>query len=309
MNKVIVITGPTASGKTAVSIQLAGKLEGEIINADSMQIYKRCDIGSAKPLIEEKKGIKHHLIDIIEPYENFSVAEYKAAAKKCISEIIQRGKTPVITGGTGLYIDAIVRNIDFSLSSGNTGFREKLGDILKSEGAGYIHGILEKRDPEAAKTVHPNNTRRVIRYLEILDGFNGTLKDYMGKTTIAASDYEYRMFILNPGRELIYKQAEKRVDRMLEAGLVEEVRGLLESGVNENSQCMMGIGYKETVEYIKGNLDINGYCDLLKRNTRRYAKRQFTWLKRYEQTHIINIDENMKTDQIVKLIYDEFTDI
>ena len=305
MKKVLVITGPTASGKTAVSLQLAKKVGGEIINADSMQIYKGCDIGSAKPSLTERQNISHHLIDIINPTNKYSTAEYKISATKCIKDILERGKIPVITGGTGLYIDALVKNIDFSVDRVNENIRRDLKKLLESKGKDYLYEKLMMRDSEAALTVHPNNTRRVIRYLEILEGFNGTLSEYKENTLEEPSEFDYRIFVLWPERDFVYNHIEKRVDKMLDTGLVTEVRNLLATGVKVDNQCMMGIGYKETYAYIDGQIDYKEYVELLKRNTRRYAKRQFTWFKRYKDAKFIPMDIKSDINRIADDILNE----
>jgi len=305
MKKVLVITGPTASGKTAVSIKLAKKVGGEIINADSMQIYSGCDIGSAKPSLMERQNITHHLIDIVKPTNKFSTAEYKTSALKCIRDILSRGKMPVITGGTGLYIDSLVKNIDFSVDKGNENLRRDLNSLLDRNGKDYLHEKLRMRDSEAAFTVHPNNTRRVIRYLEILEGFNGTLSEYRENTLNKPSEFDYRIFVLWPEKDFVYNHIEKRVDEMLEAGLVTEIRNLLNTGVKADDQCMMGIGYKETYAYIDGQINYKDYVDLLKRNTRRYAKRQFTWFKRYKDAQFILIDSKSDINKIADNILKE----
>ncbi len=305
MKKVLVITGPTASGKTAVSLQLAKKVGGEIINADSMQIYKGCDIGSAKPSLTERQNIYHHLIDIINPTNKYSTAEYKISATKCIKDILERGKIPVITGGTGLYIDALVKNIDFSVDRVNENIRRDLKKLLESKGKDYLYEKLMMRDSEAALTVHPNNTRRVIRYLEILEGFNGTLSEYKKNTLEEPPEFDYRIFVLWPERDFVYNHIEKRVDKMLDTGLVTEVRNLLATGVKVDNQCMMGIGYKETYAYIDGQIDYKEYVELLKRNTRRYAKRQFTWFKRYKDAKFIPMDIKSDINRIADDILNE----
>jgi len=228
VDKVIVITGPTASGKTAISIELAKRIDGEIINADSMQIYKYCDIGSAKPTIDEKQNISHHLIDILEPSDKFSTADYKVLATNCIKDILSKNRTPVLTGGTGLYIDALTKNIDFSVDIGNKHIRKELNNILKINGKEYLYEKLKLRDSKAALKVHPNNTRRVIRYLEILNGFEGTLEEYMTATRKGLAEFEYKIFVLWPKREFVYQKIEQRIDEMIDSGLVKEVQSLLE---------------------------------------------------------------------------------
>lgn len=303
MEKVLVITGPTASGKTAISIQLAKKVGGEIINADSMQIYNGFDIGSAKPSLVERQNITHHLIDIVNPTDKFSTAEYKTSATKCIKDILDRGKVPVITGGTGLYIDALVKNIDFSIDRGDKNYRNELNKLLDEKGADYLYEKLKTRDSVAALTVHPNNTRRVIRYLEILKGFNGSLAEYMETTLNEPPEFDYKIFVLWPERDHVIYHIEKRVDEMLESGLIAEVKRLLISGVKADDQCMMGIGYKETYAYIDGEIDYTEYVELLKRNTRRYAKRQFTWFKRYSDAQFIQMNNKSDINKIADDIY------
>lgn len=302
MNKVLVITGPTASGKTSVSIQLSKKADGEIINADSMQIYKNCDIGSAKPSLEERNNVPHHLISILNPSDKFSAADYKDSAIKCIDDIIKRKKLPVITGGTGLYIDALVKNIDFSIEKGNESVRQELNTLLVNKGKEFLYEKLKKRDIEASKTVHENNTRRVIRYLEILEGYKGTLAEYNKNTLAKPPIYDYRICVLWPERDFVYKHIENRVDQMIKIGLVNEVRGLLNAGIKPDDQCMMGIGYKETYLYIDGQISYDEFIELLKKNTRHYAKRQFTWLKRYTDAKFILVDKDYDVNMIVDTI-------
>lgn len=302
MDKVVVITGPTASGKTSISIEVAKILGGEIINADSMQIYKMCDIGSAKVLDSEKQGIPHHLIDIVDPGDSFSTADFKAKAYLKIQKVINKGKVPVISGGTGLYIDAIIKNMSFDSCQSGGVYREQLNTLLQERGAEAVYGLLKERDPEAAKGVHMNNTRRVIRYLEILDGFEGTLSEYQSRAVSSPPEYDYRIFVLWPDRDFIYGRIEKRVDAMVESGLISEVRELIAAGVEEDSQSMMGIGYKETFGYLSGKTSREEFIELLKRNTRRYAKRQFTWMKRYKEAQFIPVDENTDLFEVSELI-------
>lgn len=307
MSKVLVLTGPTASGKSAVSIKLAQMINGEIINADSMQIYKGCNIGSAKLPINERHGIVHHMIDVLGPYERFSTAEYKISAVECIKNIIARGNEPVITGGTGLYLDALIKNITFSDEKQNQSLRNKIMEQLNNMGPDFLHEKLRKRDPEAAEKVHPNNTRRVIRYLEILEGYKGSLAEYMKRAVSNPSEYDFKIFILWPKREFIYKRIEDRVEDMIAKGLVDEVKDLIKSGVKKNDQCMMGIGYKETYNYIYGLINYTDYVESLKINTRRYAKRQFTWLKRYIDAEFIPMEEDSDLNTVAEKIYKLFT--
>ena len=303
MDEVVVITGPTASGKTKVSIELSKLIGAEIINADSMQIFKGCDIGTAKPSKSERDEIIHHLVDFADPDSEFSVAAYKDKAISAISQILSNGKRVVITGGTGMYIDALVRNMDFGLDDGATDIRKKYNEYLAERGPEELYSLLVARDPKAAASVHQNNTRRVIRYLEILNGFEGSLSEYMDMTRRKPPLYDYKIFILWPERDFIYDRIEKRVDKMVENGLVDEVRGLMEAGMNSSMQSMQGIGYKETIAYLEGGLDYDEYVDLLKRNTRRYAKRQYTWMNRYRDAMRIPVRENTDIAEIVEKIH------
>lgn len=300
MKDVIVITGPTASGKTGTAVRLSQMIGGEIVNADSMQVYKKCDIGTAKPSETELKAVRHHLIDIVEPYESFSTAAYKSLAEKVIRDIPARDKMVVLTGGTGLYIDSLVKNIDFSEDKGVSKIRKKYAEFLESKGKAKLHGLLKGRDPAAAESVHPNNTRRVIRYLEILEGFEGTMADYRKLTLSKPTNINYRIFVLWPERELIYRRIEQRVDHMIQKGLVDEVRALLDSGITRGMQSMQGIGYKETISFIANELGYDEYIELLKRNTRRYAKRQFTWMKRYSDALRLKVDEDSDFKRIAE---------
>lgn len=304
MGDVIVITGPTASGKTSISIEIAKKINAEIINADSMQIYKHCDIGTAKPSPEELSAVSHHLIDIIEPDENFSAAQYKTHAEKAIRDILIRGKRAVITGGTGMYIDALVKNLDFSMDNGASDVRKIYTELLEKTSPSEIYDILRKRDPVAAESVHPNNTRRVIRYLEILENFEGNLEQYNQMTRMKPSEFNYKVVVLLPDRKVVYKRIEDRVDLMIDSGLVGEVKELLKNGINGKMQSMQGIGYKETIQYIEEILSFDEYVQLLKRNTRRYAKRQFTWMNRYKDALKVELNKEYNMAEIRAKIMD-----
>lgn len=303
MKQIVVITGPTASGKTGVAIELAEMINGEIINADSMQVFKYCNIGSAKTEEQEKKNIKHHLIDIIEPFESFSIAQYKLLAEKSIKKVFELGKVPVITGGTGLYIEALIKNIDFSTENDNSSIRAKYNKILEEKGEEYLYGLLQKRDADACLKLHPNNSRRVIRYLEILDSYDGTMEEYRKASLEIPPEYDYKIFILMPERDHLYSLIEKRVERMIEKGLVEEVKNLLASGIEENAQAMQGIGYKETIMYLSGLVNYSEFIRILIRNTRRYAKRQYTWCRRYKTAKTISTTDFTDNRAMAAYIY------
>ncbi|MBN2558003.1 MAG: tRNA (adenosine(37)-N6)-dimethylallyltransferase MiaA [Clostridia bacterium] len=288
MGGAVVITGPTASGKTDIAVELALLIGGEVVGADAIQIFRHCDIGSAKPSDSEKRGIPHHMMDILEPHENFSVATYKDMAGKIIDDIISRGKIPVITGGTGLYIEALIKNIDFADAAGRGDADEKYIRILDEKGREYLFEMLRQRDPGSCEKLHPNNVSRVIRYLEILDGFKGTLGEYMKRAVECRPAYDYMVFVIYPKREHLYERIKRRTEGMLEAGLIAETEGILALGTGRGAQSMQGIGYRETIQYLEGLLNYEEYRRLLERNTRRYAKRQYTWSKRYGDVQFLD---------------------
>lgn len=270
--KVYIILGPTASGKTAVAIELAKKLNGEIISADSMQIYKGMDIGTAKPSIEERQGIPHHLFDIAEPDETYSVAMFQQAAKACIEDIIIRGKVPIVAGGTGLYLNALTYDLDFTETSQDSAFREE----LMQKDALMLYDMLSKQDAQAAMRIHPHDKKRIVRRLEILKN-EGSAKDYVFRRPNEA--YQFIMAGLTTDRAVLYERINRRVDGMVEQGLVEEVKALAQTYTNA-STSMQAIGYKELLCYLQGNDTLESAVEKIKRNSRRYAKRQWIWFKR-----------------------------
>lgn len=276
--KVIVIVGPTASGKTDLSIRLAKELNGEIISADSMQIYKRMTIGTAKPTKEEMQGIPHHMIDIIEPNDDFNVAKYKDMAEEKIEEILSRGKQPIIVGGTGLYVETLVKGIEFFDIENDLVYRAKLENEVNEKGVDWLFDELKKVDPEAAKVIDKNNIRRVIRALEIYK-VTGKTKTQLDKESVKGSKYDYIIFGLLWNREELYERINLRVDIMLKDGLIEEVKSLLD---NEgfSKTALQGLGYKEVVEYLEEKASYEEMVEKIKIETRRYAKRQMTWFKR-----------------------------
>ncbi|BDF58335.1 tRNA dimethylallyltransferase [Christensenellaceae bacterium] len=270
--KVYIILGPTASGKTAVAIELAKKLNGEIVSADSMQIYKGMDIGTAKPSIKERQGIPHHLFDIAEPDEAYSVAMFQQAAKACIEDIIIRGKVPIVAGGTGLYLNALTYDLDFTETSQDSAFREE----LMQKDALILHDMLSKQDAQAAMRIHPHDKKRIVRRLEILKNEGGA-KDYVFRRPNEA--YQFIMAGLTTDRAVLYERINRRVDGMVEQGLVEEVKALAQTYTNA-STSMQAIGYKELLCYLQGNDTLDDAVEKIKRNSRRYAKRQWIWFKR-----------------------------
>ena len=279
MNKIVVITGPTASGKSAISVDIAKKLDGEIISCDSMQIYKRMNIGTAKISQAEMRGIPHHMIDIVEPQESFSVGEYAILANKVIGEVLSRGKVPIIVGGTGLYIDAILYKMSFG-GNKRDDVRKSLEDECSKYGKEYMYNMLVQIDPVDAEKIHPNNIKRVLRALEIYR-ISGKCK-----SDLAAFEreiqYDCCMAVMNPDRENLYEKINLRVDRMIDQGLLNEINNLLAEGVTFDCQSMQAIGYKEVNEYIDRKLNLFELKEKIKQHSRNYAKRQITWIKKYE---------------------------
>ncbi|MBH9965351.1 tRNA (adenosine(37)-N6)-dimethylallyltransferase MiaA [[Bacillus] enclensis] len=275
--KLIVLIGPTAVGKTKTSIHLAKSFNAEIISGDSMQIYKGMDIGTAKITIEEMEGVPHHLIDIKDPKESFSAAEFQQLVREKISEIHSRGKIPMIVGGTGLYIQSVIYDYQFTDSPGDAEYRCTLEERVKDEGIGPLYDELQRIDPSAAKNIHPNNTRRVIRALEIFHCTGETMTDYQS-SQIDDPLYETALLGLTMDRDKLYDRINKRVDIMVEEGLIEEVQTLYNQGVH-NVQSVQAIGYKEIYEYLEGRISFDRAIETLKQNSRRYAKRQLTWFR------------------------------
>lgn len=276
--KVIVIVGPTASGKTDVSIELAKKINGEIISADSMQIYKYMNIGTAKPTEEEMQGIKHYMLDVVEPDETFNVSKYKKMAEEAIEEILSKGKTPIIVGGTGLYVNTLVNGIEFLEVEGDTKYREMLVKKGLEEGAEVLHNELKKVDPESAEVIDANNIRRVARALEIYKT-TGKTKTQLDLESRKEVKFDYLMFGLDWEREVLYSRINQRVDIMVKSGLIEEVKWLMQN-YKISSTAMQGIDYKEVIEYLNVDITFEEMVEKLKIETRHYAKRQLTWFRR-----------------------------
>jgi tRNA dimethylallyltransferase len=304
LENVIVILGPTASGKTKLSIELAKDINGEIVSADSMQIYKFMDIGTAKPDEEEKQGIKHYLIDEVTPDEEFSVARFKELAIKYIDKIIQDGKIPIISGGTGLYIDSLVYNIEFGDTICDWELRESLKKEALEKGNEYLHNKLKEVDPEAAKKIHMNNVKRVIRAIEVYTYTKKTITSHQEESRRNPSKYNFLVFGLTMDREKLYERINKRVDLMMEKGLVDEVNKLVEMGYDKSTIAMQGIGYKEILSYLRGEITLDEAVYVLKRDTRHYAKRQLTWFRRMKNVTWINMDQFDNVHEILKNIKD-----
>ena len=280
--KVIVIVGPTASGKTALSIELAKKINGEIISCDSMQIYKDLNIGSAKPTIEEMQGIKHYLIDEVEPTQRFSVAEYKKRAEKAIEEIIKKGKIPIVVGGTGLYANSLIYGIEYNEIEYDEKYRNELMKLAQTEeGLESLFEKAQKIDPKAMEKISKNDKKRIVRILEIYNSTGKTKTEQEKESRKKEVKYDYKVFALNMERSVLYERINKRVDIMLEQGLIEEVKNILKK-YNEFPTAMQAIGYKEIVEYFNGDLTKQEAIEKIKQESRRYAKRQITWFKKIE---------------------------
>lgn len=285
----IILTGPTAVGKTDLSIQLAKAVDAEIVSADSMQIYKYMDIGSAKVTEEEMQGVKHYLVDEIEPDMPFSVSEYKRMAEEYIDEISSRGKNVIVTGGTGLYLNSLIYDMDFGKSDANQELREELNKELEENGPAYMYEKLVSLDKEAAERIHPNNTKRVIRAIEV--AMSGEKMNDFSKDLRYNKKYRPIIIVLNRDRQALYDRINLRVDIMLKNGLIEEVKGLLEKGYTKDMISMQGIGYKEIIKYFDGEYTLDEAIEIIKRDSRRYAKRQLTWFRRYEDAEWFEIDK------------------
>ena len=290
--KLIAVVGATASGKTALSIELAKRLDGEIISCDSMQIYRHMDIGTAKPAMEERQGIPHHMIDILEPHESFSVSDFVERARDCITDITNRGKLPILVGGTGLYIDSVINGVDFAPSEVDIKYRESLHKKAAGNyGNLHLHNMLAERDPVSAEKIHPNNVRRVIRALEILHSTGKTKSEQDKLAKPEKSPYKSMIFGIDMPRDELYERINKRVDIMVEAGLVDEVKGLLNMGISLDTTAMQAIGYKELASYINGDCALEFAVEKIKQESRRYAKRQITWFSKNSKINWIMLQE------------------
>ena len=292
---VIVILGPTGSGKSKLSISLAKKLGGEIVSCDSMQIYRGMDIGTAKISKKEMENIPHHMIDIVEPNEEFSVGEYVKQAKKIIAEIFERNKVPIVVGGTGLYVKALAQNYDFGFAEKNLEIREKYKKILEEKGNEFLFNILNEKDPEIAKKIHLNDTKKIIRALEKIENKKNLEKD------LEIQDWKYLIFGLNLTREELYRRINLRTEKMFEEGLEKEVSNLIESGVSQKAQSMEGIGYKQVIYAKENNLTRKELIGLVQQKTRNYAKRQLTFMRGIE--NLIWVDAKDAEKKILEVYY------
>lgn len=276
----IVLTGPTAVGKTSLSISLAKAVNGEIISADSMQVYKGMDIGSAKICKEEMQGVTHYLVDILEPEEEFHIVKFQELAKAALEEIYAKGKIPILVGGTGFYIQAVTRDIDFTQAEQETSYREELEQFAKEKGAEYLHEKLREVDSKSAENIHANNVKRVIRALEFYHQNGTPISEHNEEQKQQTSPYNLAYFVLTAPREILYERIDRRVDQMMEEGLLEEVKSLRERGCHRGMVSMQGLGYKEILAYLEGEYPLEEAVRILKRDTRHFAKRQLTWFRR-----------------------------
>ena len=301
--KVIVIVGPTASGKTSLSIELAKKINGEIVSCDSMQIYKDMDIGSAKPTQEEMQGIKHYLIDVVSPNERFSVAEYKKQAERAIEEILAKGKVPIVIGGTGLYADSLIYGIEYQEIDYDENYRKSLEiQAQTDDGLKMLYNQAKRIDEEAIKKISENDKKRIIRVLEIYHQTGKTKTELEAESRKNEVKYDYKVFAINMDRQVLYDRINKRVDLMIENGLIQEVENLLEK-YKAFPTAMQGLGYKEVVQYFNKELTKEEMIDKIKQETRRYAKRQLTWFRKNKET--IWLDGQLGNENNINIILEE----
>ncbi len=296
---VIVICGPTASGKTALSIELAKKINGEIISCDSMQIYKEMNIGTAKPTIEEMCGIKHYLINIVSPDERYSVANFKQDSKKAIEEILKKGKTPIIVGGTGLYVDSLIYEIDYQEIKFDEQYRNFLESRVKNEGLQKLYEEAKKIDKKATEKISINDKKRILRILEIYNATGKTKTEQEIESRKKEVEYDYHVYAINWPREILYERINKRVDIMVKNGLIQEVENIYKK-YNKFPTAMQGLGYKEVVEYLNGNCTETEMIEKIKKETRHYAKRQMTWFRKNKQTVWLQGEESIQNN--IKII-------
>ncbi|MCD7725923.1 MAG: tRNA (adenosine(37)-N6)-dimethylallyltransferase MiaA [Clostridiales bacterium] len=305
--KLVILTGPTAVGKSALAVALARRINGEIISADSMQVYRHMDIGSAKIRPEEMGGVPHHLIDVLEPTEEFHVVLFQQMAKKAIDEVLNRGHIPVLTGGTGFYIQAVLYDIDFTDNDGDASFRARLEETAQTaEGKAALYERLRSVDPESCEVIHTNNVKRVIRAIEFYQKTGKKISRHNQEQQQKASPYRFAYFVLNDDRAKLYQQIDRRVDHMLEQGLVAEVEGLKAMGCTRDMVSMQGLGYKEILDYLSGERSLPEAVELIKRDTRHFAKRQLTWFRREKEVLWIDKqDFDYNSQQILDYMTEE----
>lgn len=297
----IVLTGPTAVGKTKLSITLAKAVNGEILSADSMQVYRHMDIGSAKIAPDEMQGVPHHMIDILDPWEPFNVVIFKQKCEECLAGIYERGHIPIVTGGTGFYIQALLKNIDFTENEENAEYRNSLERLAEEKGAEYLHEMLLKADPASAEAIHTNNIKRTIRALEYYHLTGKPISAHNAKERQKNSAYRSCYFVLNDERERLYRRIDQRVDEMLKQGLLDEVKSLREMGCRRDMVSMQGLGYKELLAHLDGECTYEEAVSRIKQNTRHFAKRQLTWFRREQEVIWLNKQQfQYDDDQILE---------
>ncbi|NLN14512.1 MAG: tRNA (adenosine(37)-N6)-dimethylallyltransferase MiaA [Tissierellia bacterium] len=302
--KLFVLIGPTAVGKTELSIDLAKRLNAEIISADSMQIYKYMDIGTAKITEEEMEGVPHHLIDFLYPDEEYTVSDYQRDASRLITEINARGRLPMVVGGTGLYINSLVYELNFAKAPPDEEYRVELEELAANHGIEYIHDLLSKVDPESAKTISKKDKKRIIRALEVYKTTGKTMSEYNKNFRKETDKYDLCMVCLNMDRQKLYDRINMRVDIMIENGLIDEVKGILHKGYHKDLVSLKGIGYKEIIEYLDGNLTLDEAIEKIKKGSRNYAKRQLTWFRRDKRIKWVNKDDFDDFHQLSQYVYD-----
>lgn len=302
----VILTGPTAVGKTKASIGLAKAIGGEIISADSMQVYKQMDIGSAKIKPSEMDGIPHYLVDILEPDEEFHVVLFQQMAKQAIQKIYEKGKIPILVGGTGFYIQAVLYDIDFSENEKDTSYREELEKLAQTKGAEYLHDRLREVDEKSAQDIHANNVKRVIRALEYFHQTGEKISEHNEEQRKKVSPYNFSYFVLNDERAHLYEKINLRVDQMINEGLVREVQSLKEKGYTRDMVSMQGLGYKEMLDYLDNKCSLEEAVEIIKRDTRHFAKRQITWFKRESDVTWIDKKEyEYNEERILKAMLEE----
>ncbi len=300
--KIAVVVGPTASGKTSLSVELAKQLNGEVISCDSMQIYKKMNIGTAKPTLDEMQGIPHHLINFVEPADEFSCADYRDIATSKITEIVSKGKLPIFCGGTGLYVDHVLNNTSFSEAGRDLEYRKQLEGEINDFGVDFVFEKLKRIDPNSAEIIHPNNIKRVIRALEIYHVTGKTKTEWDRESQAVESPYDARVIFLDyKDREKLYERIDKRVDIMVENGLLQEVKELISEYEHLSSTALQAIGYKEIIEHLENRCSFEESIENIKKNSRNYAKRQLTWFRKKYRNNVLYVDEHDNFDEIVNI--------
>ena len=286
----LIVAGPTATGKSDSAVELALRMNGEVISADSMQVYRGMDIGSAKVTVGEMRGVPHHLIDCADPSENWNVVRFQKEARRAVQDIASRGRLPILCGGTGFYIQALLYDIDFTQMEENTPLRDRLSALAAEKGPEAVHALLLEKDPASAAAIHPNNLKRVIRAIEFMEESGGSIAAHNSQQRERESAYRSVFFVLTMDRARLYERIDRRVDIMMERGLVDEVAGLRAMGIQRDSTSMQGIGYKQVYGYLDGEYDLEEAVRLIKRDTRHFAKRQLTWFKREKDVIWTDLD-------------------